>query len=86
METSSMIKNFMRVTFPKLLDIFVIVSFIGCVLLSILYAGIITSSGAGVVAGFFVFLLSLCLGTVGIIVSFGVIYVLLDIRDSLQHK
>ena len=81
-----MIKNFMRVTFPKLLDLFVILSFIGCFLMSIVSAVITASSGAGVVAGFFAFLLSLCLGAIGIVVWFGVIYVLLDIRDSLQHK
>jgi len=80
-QAGSMIKNFIRVTFPKVLDVFVALSFVGCLLLSLCYGGLV-----GGLPGFFVFLCSLFMGTIGIIVGYGVIYVLLDIRDSLQNK
>ena len=76
-----MIKNFMRTAFSKLLDIFVILCFVGVFIGAMTYA-IIMGGHVGVVAGIFTFLLTLCFGAVSVIVWFGIIYILLDIRDS----
>jgi len=80
-----MIKNFMSTAFSKLLDIFVILCFIGVFIGAITYA-IIIGNNVGMVAGIFTFLLTLCFGAVIVIVWFGIIYILLDIRDSLKKQ
>lgn len=78
-----MIRNFMRVTFPKVLDILFISSVVGVVIAAFL-AGSISSQ---MYQGFFIPFISLLFpGIVSVVVAFGVIYVLLDIRDALQGK
>lgn len=78
-----MIRNFMRVTFPKVLDILFILSIIGVMIASF-------SAGSNMFQSpffsFTAFIAVLLPGVVGAIVAFGVIYVLLDIRDALQGK
>ena len=80
-----MIKNFMCSTFPKIIDILVILSFIGVFIGAIAYA-IIAGQFGGVASGILTFMLSLVLGAVGVIIFFGAIYTLLDIRDSLKKQ
>lgn len=78
-----MIRNFMRVTFPKLLDILFVLSAVG-VLIAAFSAGSIASQMYG---SFFISFISVLLpGLVGVVVGFGVLYVLLDIRDGLEGK
>lgn len=76
-----MIRNFMRVTFPKILDILFILSIIG-VVIAAFSAGSITVYHFS----FTVFISVLLPGCMGSIVAFGIVYVLLDIRDALQGK
>jgi len=72
-----MIRSFMRVTFPKLIDILFILSLIGNFLAAIMMASFLGSFS------FLTFIVSLLSGTLGIVLLFGGIYVLFDIRDTL---
>lgn len=79
-----MIRKFMRYTFPKILDALFILSNIAVILMAIMNAQT-ASRFIGGGSWFMTFAISACLGVIGVIVGFGVIYVLLDIRDSLKN-
>lgn len=72
-----MIRSFMRVTFPKVIDILFIIS----VFFVVMGAFFSLASGSLLVC-----LSVLFAGAVSVVLGFGVIYVLLDIRDALQGK
>lgn len=78
-----MIRNFMRVTFPKVLDSLFILGIVGVII-----AAYAVGSAAQQYVGFqFMAFISVLLpGVIGIIVVVGVIYILMDIRDALQDK
>ncbi|MCL1889790.1 MAG: hypothetical protein FWF99_04725, partial [Desulfovibrionaceae bacterium] len=65
--------------FPKIIDIMFVASL---VVVLIVAAGMAASPFGGAIS----FLITLCAGVLGIIISFGVIYLLIDIRDLLQNK
>lgn len=72
-----MIRKFLRKTFPLLLDVLFALSGIFLVIFSII---------TGFTAGFFAFIGALIGGGITLILSFGTIYLLLDIRDALENK
>jgi len=83
-QNNSIIRKFMRTTFPPIIDISFILSFV-----SLLFVSISTNYRAGSAyysTSFNIenFLLYLGGGSIAIILLFGFIYILLDIRDSLQ--
>lgn len=73
-----MIRSFMRFTFPKILDVL----FILCAVVVVLYAVVIAITTGSMLG----FLLTLLVGAISIIMAFGTLYVLLDIRDALNKK
>lgn len=73
-----MIRKFMRATFPKIIDIAFVLSFVA------LFIGAIAAANMSYNFSIGTFLSILCVGGVGIVLTFGFIYILLDIRDSLQ--
>ena len=79
-----MIRNYMRTFFPKLVDILFVLTIIGVLIWAATMAKSVGTFNA--VAGFGTFLVTAIGGIVGSTLSFGVIYLLLDIRDSLQDK
>lgn len=79
-----MIRNYMRTFFPKLVDILFILSFIGIFISALIYAMTMRGFGIGTSVG--IFLMTIVIGTVGVTLAFGGIYLLLDIRDSLQGR
>ena len=76
-----MIRTFMKTVFPRILDILFITSEIG-VIVSAVLAGNISRYSYG--SFFLPFISTLIIGTVGVIAAFGVLYLLLDIRDALN--
>lgn len=78
-----MIRKFMRITFPKVLDALFILGIVGVAI-----AAYAVGSAARQYMGFnFAAFISILIpGIVGIIVAVGVIYILLDIRDALQSR
>jgi len=78
-----MIRELMRLTFPKIMDALFVLALVGVLVMAIMYAQAASFMGMG--QGFTTFIVTLCLGILAVIVSFGVIYVLLDIRDSLHR-
>jgi hypothetical protein len=79
-----MIRKFMRGTFPKVLDILFAISVVGVVI-----AAFSAGSAQGALLGrfsFMGFITALIPGGIGVIFVFGVMYILLDIRDALQGK
>lgn len=72
-----MIRTFMRATFPMLINVLFVLSLLG----AIIGAWALASGWGGF--SFVRFLMSLVLGISGVILLFGSIYVLLDIRDTL---
>jgi len=73
-----MIRNFMRAFFPKLIDVFFMLS-----LLSVLIGAVAAAQnpyGGGIV----LFLAVAVAGAVLVTLAFGGIYVLLDIRDGIR--
>jgi hypothetical protein len=79
-----MIRDFMRVRFPQLIDGLFVLSAIGLCLSAIIYGGVAWAAG-GFLAGFFTFIAVLFFGVLSLILMFGMIYVLLDMRDSLRN-
>jgi hypothetical protein len=73
-----MIRNYMRVVFPKLVDVFFALS-LACVLVAALAA-----ASAGYTGGITTFFAIAVPGALFVTLAFGGIYVLLDIRDSLE--
>ena len=76
-----MIRTFMRVTFPKLIDVLFALSLIGTVLGALGMAW--AMSVYGIIYGFLMFVVTILSGAVGTVLVFGGIYVLFDIRDTL---
>jgi len=74
-----MIRKFMRATFPKIIDITFVLSFVALFIGAIAMANMM-GMGFSIVT----FLLTFFIGGMGIVLTFGFIYILLDIRDSLQ--
>jgi len=74
----------MHVTFPKILDLLFVISIITVFITALSTA--ITAASYAYKSGFLVFFSVFVPGIVGVIVAFGTIYVLLDIRDNLQKK
>ena len=80
-----MIRDFMRVTFPEALDILFVFSIIGVVIAAFTAGSTMLQYSDGSFL-FIPFLSVLLTGIIGVVVAFGVIYALLDIRDALQDK
>ncbi len=72
-----MIRAFMRSAFPKLLDILFVIGAAGVLLVAF---------SALAAAGFLSFLSTLIGGGISLILGFGVVYLLLDIRDGLTPQ
>jgi len=77
-----MIRTFFRATFPKILDVLFMVSAVGIVFAAFSFSPPIQYVEFATVAK--IFLTILIGGLVSIVLFFGVIYALLDIRDSLE--
>ena len=81
----SKIRSFMRVVYPTIIDILFVISVI-----AVFIWALILAVGAGRFGDFGMALLAFfgtCIGgLIGVILTFGMIYVMLDIRDSLQGK
>lgn len=69
----------MRVMFPKILDILFIISVSGVVIAAY------SAGAASYKFSFAIFIPMLLIGLVSATMAFGIIYVLLDIRDALQQ-
>lgn len=78
-----MIRNFMRHNLPHVMDILFIISIIGVAIAAYSVGYNFTRDGASFLIPFISVLLP---GVVGVIVAFGIFFVLLDIRDVLQGK
>ena len=76
-----MIRTFMRVTFPRLIDILFVLSLIGTVIAAFAFAGI--ASNFSFSYAFLMFITTIISGFVSVLLIFGGIYVLFDIRDTL---
>ena len=74
-------KKFVRDTFPKLIDFLFLLSIAAVAVAAALSA--LGASYGGLFSAVIAFLITFCIGIVGVIVSFGVVYTLLDIRDTL---
>ena len=70
-----MVKNLMLTLFPKVLDIIFII---------VLAFVVLGALGAGVTVGFVAFLSTLIGGILSLVIGFGMIYIQLDIRDTLK--
>lgn len=79
-----MIRKLMKTTFPRILDIAFVTS-LGAVIVAAMSAGIAVSRYS--FGNFFYpFISTLFIGLVGVVLAFGVAYLLLDIRDALTSK
>lgn len=72
-----MIRNFILGSFPKILDVVFVIS---------LLVVFMSAVGAAIRFGFISFLITLVAGSCALVLSFGVIYILLDIRDTLERN
>ena len=75
-----MIRAFMRVTFSKLIDILFVLGF------AVTFIGAWMSASAMGGFSLLAFIVALLSGTAGLVLLFGLVYLLLDIRDGFQEK